>query len=774
MWKRVLTSAIAILFAIGSTGSVFADSTGSTSGNSGSAASGSTTIASGNAVNDKDVKISKDEAKRIALEQLKKYFGVDVDAKKYQESVQLSPYYEAENAYVWQLNWSSNSSTGYVHVNMEIDSSTGKLLSFSKSESIRNQQQLSVASITMEQARKLADEFLGKISPEDYSQAKLSEDNREIINPGMARPYYSFSYTREANGITYPENYLAVRLNGMDGSITSYHSRWDYDVSFPVAGKLIDSQKALSLFKTRIEMELNYIPVRNKTVRYIAPVGVKLSYSPNMENGFLLDAQSGEFINYNGEKSGEKKIKDITSEQKSKLASTRTQPLGAANEMGSEAAEVAINGLAKEFFGTGFRVVNLSYSENGALSPDENRKAWSAEVIEDKPEAYETKGNIIIDSTTGELLSIGRYLNEDWYGKEYERKLTWEQAYDKAVEVLTRYFPHKVGEIRTEQAYQENFMQVNGRMIPDRMLAFNFPRLVNGIRYYNDSINITVDTKTEEISDVYYRWGKNLDFPKPEGVINKAQAEEIFFSGFEVKAIYRKFTKKEAAGEYADDYRIVYTLELKDNDASRSIDAFTGKFLDNYGSEINTPKSSFNEVIKGHPSEKELSILAFQGVIDAANFEPAREMTYIELIKLLVNAKVYRPYTTTDPEELLFKNISREAEGYPYLLEAVRYEILENKPVELSLDAKVTREQMIELMIKLLGYEKLAKARDIFVLDYKDSKEINSQLTGHVAIARGLGIIDESVENFKPKENVKLDEAALTIYKVLNNLKEKR
>lgn len=773
MKKRLLAAAIALLLTIGNTGIVFADTAGSSPGGGGSASSSSAAIAPGSAANEINVKISKDEAKRIALEQLKKYFGIEIDEKKYQGSIQLSPYYEVENAYVWQLNWSLNNTTVYTNISMEIDSSTGKLLNFIKNESIRNQEQITVASITLEQARKVAEEFLKKICPDEYSRTKLNESNRETINLSMGRPNYSFNYIREVNGIKYSGNYLIVRINGADSSISSYQFRWDYDAGFPAAENLIDQEKALGLFKDGIEMKLNYIPVRNKTVRYIAPIGVKLSYVPNIENGLFLDAKSGEFINYDGEKAAVLEVRDITEEQKSRLLSNKSQYSGAPGEMGSEAAEAAINGLAKEFFGAEYRTVNLNYSENGALSPEEGRKAWSAEVMEDKPEAYETKGNISIDSSTGEVLNISRYMYEDWYGKEYERKLTWEQAYDKAVEMLAEYFPHKAGEIKTEQVYRENLTQVNGRMLPDRMVSFIFPRMVNGIQYASDSISITVDTKTGEINDMYYRWDKTLSFPGVEGVMDKAEAEKIFFGGYDVKPIYHKYMKKAEDGKYAAGYRIVYTLELKDDDASRSIDAFTGKFLDSYGT-VNTQKIDFSEIIKGHPSEKELSILAFQGIIDTGSFEPDREITYMEIIKLLVNAKGYRPYNTRNTEELLFKNINKSAESYPYLIEAVRYGILENKPEELKLDTKVTREQMLELMIKLLGYEKLAKAKDIFVLDYKDLKEIDSGRTGYIAIAKGLGVIDESAEFFKPKENVKLEEAALTIYKILDSLKEKR
>lgn len=771
MQKRFLAVVIALLFVLGSTGSIFADTSASVSVSS-EAVSGNSGATDPNSAAAANVKVSKEEAKKIALEQLKKYFGIEVDEKKYQESIQLGPYYDADNAYTWHMNWSLNSTTNYIHINAEIDSSTGKLLSFSRNESYRNQEQVTVASITMEQARKLADEFVQKINPDEYRQAKLNDDSNKVINYYMARPNYSFEYLREVNGLRYSSNYVIVRINGADGSIASYQLRWDYDASFPVPEKLIGREKALKLYRDRVEMDLCYIPVRSKVERYTAPAGIKLTYYPDMSNGFFLDARLGEFINYNGEKAESLKTRDITDEQKSMLRLSKPQPLEISGEMSSEAAEAAINGLAKEFFGTGYKVVNLSYSENGIGGPEENRKTWNAEVMEDKPDAFETKGNISIDSGTGEVLNIGRYMYEDYYGKAYERKLSWEQAYDKAVGILARYFPDKVGDIRTELAGEENMMQVNGRLVPDRMVYFNFIRIVDGIQYNNNSISINVDTKTGEINNVYCRWDKTLSFPKAEGVIGKEKAEEIFFEGYDVRPIYHKYMKKTDGDKNNADYRIVYILEEKHGNASRSIEAFTGKLLDNYGQEIKPRQKDFSEIIKGHPSEKELGILAFQGVIDTDNFELNREATYIELIKMLVNAKGYRPYMTRNPDDLLFENIDKKDESYPYLLEAVRYGIIDNKPMELKLDSKITREQSVELIVKLLKYEKLAKAEDIFVLNFKDADLISGGLRGHVAILKGLGIIEETTEMFRPKENLKMQDAALIIYRTLDSMRE--
>ncbi len=775
MFKRITAIVIALLITLGGVDSVTADSTAiaPVSSGGGTVSSSITVVEPGNIVDDKNLKVSKEEAKEISIELIKKYFGLEVDEKKYQVTVQLAPNYQINKGSSWQFNWNTNNSAIFMHISMEIDASTGKLIGFNRSENYRNQEQVVVADITKEQARVKAEEFLEKINPEEFKQVKFQDYGNENIYYNGIRPNYNFHFTREINGLSYPGNGIMLGINGADGSVVDYRLNWQYDIELPVAKSLLEKEKALKIFKDRMSMDLFYMPIRSKLARYMVTSEVKLVYMPSQASGMIIDAQTGDSLNYNGQKLDSLKKRDITQEQKNKIIAGKSKPSGEVGELSSEKAEDYINSIAKEFFGAGYKVGNLSYSDNGMVWPEGNRKTWNAEITEDKPEAFQGIGNISIDSASGEVLNIGRYMYEDWYGKEFERKLSWEQAYDKAVEVLGRYYPYRLGDIRTVQVYQENLYPVNGKLVPDRMIYFNFPRLVNGIQYANDSINISIDTKTGEAENVNCNWNTPNIIPSTVGIMDKEKAKEMFFKEYDVKLIYSQYNKNTEGNEYSPEYRIVYTLEQKQKgNRSMNIDAFSGKLLNHDGSEQDDVQSDFYEIIKGNPAEKELSILAFQNIIDTGSFRPDREITYIELIRMLVNAKGYRPYMTREQEELLFKNVDKKSENYSYLSEAVRHGIIENKSIDLKLDAKVTREQMAEWIVKLLKYEKLAKAKDIFVSGYKDADEISSDLKGHVAIVKGLGITEGTSEMFRPKENLKMQEAALIVYRALDTIRE--
>jgi len=110
-------------------------------------------------------------------------------------------------------------------------------------------------------------------------------------------------------------------------------------------------------------------------------------------------------------------------------------------------------------------------------------------------------------------------------------------------------------------------------------------------------------------------------------------------------------------------------------------------------------------------------------------------------------------------------------ETYKYLQQAVTYGILENSG-DFKGDEIVTREEMVKYIVKLAGYDKLAQAKDTFVVKYSDASDITPENLGYVAIARALGFDNAADNKFKPKDKVIISDAAVSIYKVLDVLRK--
>jgi len=201
------------------------------------------------------------------------------------------------------------------------------------------------------------------------------------------------------------------------------------------------------------------------------------------------------------------------------------------------------------------------------------------------------------------------------------------------------------------------------------------------------------------------------------------------------------------------------------------IDAFTGSLVNYDGSEISEQANSFKDKIKGHWAEKQLSILAYQKIIDANTFEPDKELTLADLVKMVVRARGFYTYRINEGDALKFTNVTKDSDIYPYLQLAVKYGLLENVPEEFDGNQTVTREKMAEILIKFLGYDTLAQSRDIFTLPFEDAGEISPDKYGYVAIGKGLNIFAGSNGKFRPKDNTTMVEAAVTIYNALGKIK---
>lgn len=83
-------------------------------------------------------------------------------------------------------------------------------------------------------------------------------------------------------------------------------------------------------------------------------------------------------------------------------------------------------------------------------------------------------------------------------------------------------------------------------------------------------------------------------------------------------------------------------------------------------------------------------------------------------MKMLVKARGFDSYIAGEGEILNFSDISKEDILYPYIQSGVRYGIVDNNKEKFNPDETINREQIAQWIIKLLKYDKIAKAKDIY------------------------------------------------------------
>ncbi len=713
--------------------------------------------------------ISKDKAKEIAVKIVKECFNADVTDKKFETGIRY-----AEENYrgksVWRMSWSMYEGEKNLDIDVEVDAKNGRIIGMDKYEYDHNDTPR-IAKITQEEAKKITQDFLQKMNPQEMKEVKLEESN-DPYRRNDGTEYY-FRYSRIANGVEFNDNGINITVDGVTGQVTNYGFDWEEE-GIPSKDGIIEKEKAQELLNNAVEMELSYSGGWDYNID--EEKDIKLVYRPDYSRESMVDAKKGVLVDYRGKEKKEEnvKTKDITKEEKEKIKNGGNKPLKSNIEISKEEATKVMTTYLKEFFQGEFEIESIRYTEENDRWLTKGRKAWEARFNKkDSSLRYGPEGRIIIDACTKELISIDNYNFEE--NEEFDPKITWEEGYDKAIDIIKNYYPSKIMDIDTKEEYEENYYYENGKKIKERTYYYQFPRMVDGVYYDDNSIHIAFDAKTGEIESIECSWDEEKNFPSKEKAMSKEKAKEIYMKLHETELAYTLIEEEKENEKMDRKISLVYELKpIEEIDFMSSIDALSGKPLDFQGNEVKEIKEGSEDLsnkIKGHWAEKELSILAAKGVVDSKTFDMNKEITKLEAVKMLVNARGFDTYRIEKEHDLKFKDISKDNENYKYIQMAVVYGIIENKDANFSENSKITREEMAKMLVELIGYEKVAKLQGIYTVPFKDANNISQENMGAVALCKGFGIIQGENGSFRPKDNATMLEMAISIYKALGNIK---
>ncbi|WHH61418.1 YcdB/YcdC domain-containing protein [Petroclostridium sp. X23] len=736
--------------------------------------SGATAMAQ-STVDEKNAEISKDEAKAIALKALKDYFGTQLDEKKYETEISFRQDYELRETFVWDIQWHMYNEEKSVNINVSIDANKGKIFDIRKHEYFHGQDSRRIATITQEQAEVLAQDFIKKVNPDKYKQLSQMEDEFAQYRYGTGSAEYYFKYVRQIDGVPFDANYISVEIDGVDKRIISYSCRWNDEADIPSRTDVISKEKAEEIYREKLKMSLQYIPYGDRYDYSKPPKKIKLVYAPGSAADDyyvgVLDAKSGTMTDLGIVERAEQKVKDITGEEKEKIYRKNTSK--AVKEIDQNEASKRMTDIVQKMFGDGYTIESLRYSEQNDYWETNGQKSWSAQFSKEEGSMrYDYGGRITIDAKSGQLISLYRHYDFEMQDTTQQPKLTWEKAYDKAIEMIGKYYPEKIKDIDTKQIYMQSIHYINDKQYVDRTFYFNFQRMVNGVPYSNNQISIGFDAYSGMINDIRCRWDEDAQFPSVEGVLGEEKAEEIYFESSKLQLAYMAVNKSKDLNKPQMEVVLIYRIKPAQSGYQMGyVDALTGEVVGYDGEVIKSQQNDFEKKIHGHWAEKQLNILAFQGIIDPKAFEMDKEATWMDVVKMLVNTKGYEPYMLRSAEPLKIRNIKQDHDDYKYLQMAVMYGILDNTEEPFNREVNITREEMAQLVVKMLQYDKLAKSSDIFKLPFTDAQQVSKDRIGYVAIGVGLGIFEGDNGAFRPLDNATMVEVASTVYKALGSMK---
>lgn len=661
----------------------------------------------------------------------KKLFEITSEYDKFNSNIS-----EYDGRTIFNLSWQdSKKKLGNINITADID---GNIISFDNYVDDYNRVENKVPKYSRDQAQEIAMSFINKVSP-DIKAIKLSEDTGlDNLND----VFYNFTYFRYVDEIKYREDTININVNKYTGEVSNYYVNWDRDIEFPSTDKIIEMERAKTLFKEKIGLKLLY-KINREDYRPIDMGSVEneyyLAYSV-IEPDKGIDALTGEKINVNyygpyygnegmgGEAAVENDISPEEQESIDQLKNILSE------EKAQEKARQAI-GIDDDY-----KLQDQNLYKSYKNSTD---YIWDMYFVNENKDNDSPNVNIGIDAKTGELLSFYKNLEQNGKGKDTISK---ERALELARTYLDKQIPDKKDKIELIDD-MNNYIDLN---IEPKIYNFRFIRKEKEVYVEDDNIYIGLDAVSGDIISYSIDWYKG-EFPKKDSIISIDEAYKILWKEIGLELMYVKVQNENISSNTLDkDNAVVKLAYMLNSDKPSIIDAKTGDILDYSGKPYKEMKAiSYNDIENSYARDK-IKTLAKYGIgLKGESFLPKEKIKQGEYISLLWKSIEQNRFEELSQEELYNRFIRS---GY----------MLEN---EKNPDAIVTKAESVKYIIRIMNLEEVAKLQGIYKDIFKDQSEIEQGFKGYINLAYGLKILNgNGTGNINPKAELKREDAANIIY----------
>ncbi len=218
--------------------------------------------------------------------------------------------------------------------------------------------------------------------------------------------------------------------------------------------------------------------------------------------------------------------------------------------------------IAKTYFDVPASFTNFSFNYNTYDDHQDWNLSWSMPQIDGESGSI----NVTINASTGDIESMNYWSQSKNQPKYLIPKISRNKARKIAENFLKNIDANKISDI----IHLNNSDQIVPLTLP-QSYVFEWERVVNGIPFSNDEIQISVDAQSGRVTNYQMNW-TDAKFPSPLDVLDLQQAKSAFLSDNLLTLEY--YPPQSTDGSTAI---LVYALPQKTNGA---IDAITGKPID--------------------------------------------------------------------------------------------------------------------------------------------------------------------------------------------------
>lgn len=725
------------------------------------------------ALTEDSVKIKKDRAIEIAKTILE-------DPSAYEMgNVFLNPKWGTKGGN-WTIDFYRLQNPGG-NANINVDADTGEIIGFNIWDNVDGRQNF-IAKLTRSEAQAIAEKYLKeklKEEPDNYELRKEEPYYQIYRMGGVKEPViYNFSYVKKYNGIMVTDYNIYIGIDGTSGKVRNFNiNRINIDAGkLPSTEGIMTAEQALQKYKDSLNVTLQYVAYYEEKPYGPSKQKIILAYIPtNYVN--MLDAGTGQSVNWDGS------TVDLTKQEIIDLADNPIPLDPDAKLESKEITEKEARALAEKYKATVEELLGVKFQDNNQ-SYYGPRYGGQEDILYFNWYTNNEKSNahfdISINARTGHInnMNMGKYDSVYEMGKVKNNepeavveKVNWKQGKEKVMELVKKLVPAQYG-FFADQSVVEPVYSTEG-MKYVREHNYGFTRVVNGLRFRDNGMNIAISRETGELKNFYFNWS-DLDFPSTQAIISKEQAMQKYFEGTEAVLSYfftRTYDNKTGMEIFGEVPKLIYTF--KNNGlmyGDLKINAVTGKLVDWNNREVKPVNAQVEPKLENHWAKRSLELLTAQGLISGEDIDYDSELTRLDVVKMASLAKGMMYYDAYRASASSFTDVSKDDENYIYIENAVRQKILLQTGGKFNGGAKITKEEFVQLLVNLLGYSDIVKHNGIFKVD--GVKNISADATGSVAICYALDILPvKPGETFDGSAKVTLAEASAALYKALEFIK---
>lgn len=192
---------------------------------------------------------------------------------------------EEDNRYIWNMNFENCYGS--------VDAETGEILYFYKYIITAGED---TKIYSYEEAKKVAEKVVNQLAPDELSQSRF-DLSVESDEKGLS---YQFRFVRQANGIDFVSDTINVMVNKQTNHLESFNKVWHKDITFPNIKGVIAQETAFDKITDITGFKLMCSLIDENNAQYV--------YDFDNSKQILIDAFSGEHINYKGEPAKENTV----------------------------------------------------------------------------------------------------------------------------------------------------------------------------------------------------------------------------------------------------------------------------------------------------------------------------------------------------------------------------------------------------------------------------------------------------------------------------------